>query len=531
MKNNFLKKFGFSTRFLFGLPLLFVNPIKAETEKTLLAEAIKSYSSISPQEDIKLRLFKKEAAINKVDEILDMYADTDTGLTLLSTGKFGKFDIEKIRKEYLDELVTFNLKTCESSPSFSCFGFISLNNGIEACDKPTQFSHFLKASNNFKNAYSIFKSQGDGKKYGSGVLSAYRNCSKKAPSNFSRDFINSQLISVLLSNKDETKAVGITQNMKTPLFKLLSAADVRISQGKYDYKTFNKILSRAQQLGDVTDRTSAIYELTNKLYETGLDPFSNDAQRQNVRVVLPGMGVLTQKCNAQRDYLSERAMDLIFHAMTQPGVQIVGGSPMNMLRANSQNYYNASLVANSCSGSNYELGPITYFLEKDPRIASKIRQFQSERGNNNQINVDFFVSNIPNEKLLGYIKAKDQSRQNQSGVQSQINDNMAMMDGMMNANPMMRSFVGGPMQKQRKKAERESLEKSIFPFGSKYGQFNLFKLYVDASNVCDASKSFFSEVRGSKYESDSVNYFISSPNIIVDKKYECGDADLDLLIN
>ena len=83
---------------------------------------------------------------------------------------------------------------------------------------------------------------------------------------------------------------------------------------------------------------------------------------------------------AQRDYHSERAMELIDQAMTQPGVQIVGGSPMNMLSANPQNYYNASLVANSCSGSNYELGPITYFLEKDPKIASKIRQFQSERG-------------------------------------------------------------------------------------------------------------------------------------------------------
>ena len=531
MKRNFLRRLSLPTKLFLGLPFLVLNPINAETEKGLLADAIKSYGSISPQEDIKLRLSKKETAINKVDEILDMYADTSTGLTLLSTGKFGKFDIEKIRKEYLDELITFNLKTCESSPSFSCFGFISLNNGIEACDNPTEFNQFLKASNNFKNAYSIFKSQGYGKKYSSGVLSAYRNCSKKAPSNFSKDFINSQLISVLLLNNDESKAVGITQNMKTPLFKLLSAADVRISQGKYDYKTFNKILSRAQQLSDVTDRTSAVYELTNKLYETGLDPFSNAAQRQNVRVALPGMGVLTQKCNAQRDYLSERAMDLIFHAMTQPGVQIIGGQPMNMLNANSQNFMNASLVAGSCSGSNYELGPITYFLEKDPNIASKIRQFQSERGNNNQINVDFFVSNIPNEKLINYIKAKDQSKQAQSGYQSQINDNMAMMDGIMNANPMMRSLVGGPMKKQRKKAQNDSFEKSIFPFGSKYGQFNLFKLYVDAGNVCDASTSFFSKVRGSKYESDSVNYFISSPNIIVDKKYECGDADLDLLIN
>ena len=529
MKNNFFRQLRFTFSFLLATPLLATNPVKAEPEKSLLADAIKSYSSISPQEDIKLRLFKKESAINKVDEILDLYPDSNTGLTLLSTGKFGKFDIEKVRKEYLNELITYNLKTCESTPSFSCFGFISLNNGIEACDNPTGFKQFLTASNNFKNAYSIFKSQGNGKKYGSGVLSAYRNCSEKAPGNFSKDYINSQLISVLLSNEDETKAVGITQNMKTPLFKLLSAADVRIAQGKYDYKTFNKIVSRAQQLGDITDRTSAIYELTNKLYETGLDPFSREAQRQNVRVDLPGFGMMGQKCNSQRDYLSERAMDLIFHAMTQPGVQIVGGQPLNMISASSQSYMNASLVAESCS--NYELEPIKYFLENDPKIASKIRQFQSERGNDNQINVDFFVSNIPNEKLISYIKAKDKVNQDQKRGMASYNDNMAMFDGVMNSNPMMRNLVGGPQKKASRKAQKNLLDKSIYPFASKYGQFNVFKLYVDAGNVCDASKSFFSEVRGTKYESDSVSYFISSPNIIVDKKYSCGDADLDLLIN
>ena len=83
MKRNFLRRFNFPTKLLLGLPFLVLNPINAETEKGLLADAIKSYGSISPQEDIKLRLSKKETAINKVDEILDMYADTSTGLTLL----------------------------------------------------------------------------------------------------------------------------------------------------------------------------------------------------------------------------------------------------------------------------------------------------------------------------------------------------------------------------------------------------------------------------------------------------------------
>ena len=114
MKNNFFRQLRFTFSFLLATPLLATNPVKAEPEKSLLADAIKSYSSISPQEDIKLRLFKKESAINKVDEILDLYPDSNTGLTLLSTGKFGKFDIEKVRKEYLNELITYNLKTCES---------------------------------------------------------------------------------------------------------------------------------------------------------------------------------------------------------------------------------------------------------------------------------------------------------------------------------------------------------------------------------------------------------------------------------
>ena len=45
------------------------------------------------------------------------------------------------------------------------------------------------------------------------------------------------------------------------------------------------------------------------------------------------------------------------------------------------------------------------------------------------------MSNIPNEKLLGYAKQK-MKQTKPKWLQSQMNDNMAMMDGM-NANPMM----------------------------------------------------------------------------------------------
>ena len=71
----------------------------------------------------------------------------------------------------------------------------------------------------------------------------------------------------------------------------------------------------------------------------------------------------------------------------------------------------------------------------------------------------------------------------------------------------------------------------MWPFYGKYGQFSIFKVLVDAADVCNASSKLFQEIRGGEYESDAVSYFISSPNISVDNKYTCGDADLDLLLN
>ena len=297
---------------------------QSSPERELLASAIKTYASISPDEDIKTRLRKQELTLNKVDEILEFYAGTDTGLELLINNQFGKFDVRKLRQQYLKELITFNLKTCESTPSFTCLGFVSLDNGTKACQSPTEFSQFLTASNNFQNAYRIFRSQGDAKKNELGVLSAYRQCANRAPNDFSKDFINSRLVNILLANGDELKAVGITQNMTTQLFKIISAADIRVSQGKYDYPTYKKILASAESLDNKIDKESALLILTNNLFEVGLNPFSQEASASGIKLNLINLTYSPKqtsppnakyvKCNAREEYLSELAMDFLFHA-------------------------------------------------------------------------------------------------------------------------------------------------------------------------------------------------------------------------
>ena len=113
--------------FLTSSILLFLNlPATAESqsEKQLLADAIKVYSSLSPQDDIKTRIRKQEIVIKKIDEIVNDFSGTDTGIEILISGDFGKYNINDIRDKYMNELINYNLKTCKSEPSFNCLGFV-----------------------------------------------------------------------------------------------------------------------------------------------------------------------------------------------------------------------------------------------------------------------------------------------------------------------------------------------------------------------------------------------------------------------
>ena len=462
----------------------------AETnpEKDLLAETIKIYSSISKQDDIKTKLLKQESTIKKLDEMLELHSSTDIGLTLLTEGKFGKYSSDKVRTDYLNDLVSFNLKTCESSPSYSCLGFVSLANATKACEKPDGFSSFITASNNFKNAYKVFRGQGDGKKYSLGVLTGYTNCANNAGGIFEKDYINSKLINVLLENGDESKAVGITQQMETSLFKILSAASIRKAQGKYDMPTYNKLYKKAKLVSNNIDRAAAKLLLGIKAMEVGIDIDDGIAQMQG-KIPLIGLpsvselgmrGIDLKSCNSRQKFLSEIAMDYL-----------MSGAEYRLDVEN---------IAIACS--NYVVFPILYWNSpwegNNKEIAKSIREFMSEQKVYDlDATINFYLRAIPNNLIIKYLNDKEKG----------LNGTQLKPDPLNYHQP--------------------------YPFvsTSEYAQYSIFKLYVNEEDVCRASKYLFKRLKGTKYETQAVDYFVSSPNISQDKKYICGDEDLDLLIN
>ena len=195
---------------IFPIQLIFFNQsLLSETapERKLIADAIKTYSSVSPEDSTQLRLKKREKFLKTIDEIIEKYSDTEIGLELLTNNSYRNLNITRIRENYLEELTKYNLDVCEVDPNFNCLGFVSLAQANKSCDNSNKsLSQLVLASKNLNNAYDIFNNDKNSKKYVPSVFTSFRQCVNKTNDQFSKDFIKSNFVKILLKNNDNSKA-------------------------------------------------------------------------------------------------------------------------------------------------------------------------------------------------------------------------------------------------------------------------------------------------------------------------------------
>ena len=123
-------------------------------EKILFSEAVKVYSSISEENSLKYNLTKLELFLNKIDLIIDKYADTEIGLELLTKNSTGILIFQN--KARLFKLTNkFNLKTCELDPSYKCLGFVSLSQANKFCSSNNDLPQLVLASKSLNNSYEF----------------------------------------------------------------------------------------------------------------------------------------------------------------------------------------------------------------------------------------------------------------------------------------------------------------------------------------------------------------------------------------
>ena len=165
---------------------------------------------------------------------------------------------------------------------------------------------------------------------------------------------------------------------------------------------------------------------------------------------------------------------------------------------------------NKCNS--YNTTPIKYFLNKGyDDIASRIFEFQTNNGLNPKAGTVFF------ERVLSKYQISDYYLNQAETFENLILDRNRNRNSGSNTNALLNDLG---------KAER----KIMYPYIGLDGDFAIYRAFVDTNNICNASSHLFKTLIDTKYEPEAVSYFISSPGIINQKNYSCGDAELELLI-
>lgn len=491
MKKRFVKLY-FVLQFVIPLFFLFTGSVNAQEEKSILSKALIEYGQLKDQLPTKDRIAIYESVLDKYNKIISDYPATDTGLTLLSTGKFGTFDFKKIQSLYIVELSSFYEKTCEVNPSAICQGFVALLDGTKFCAGSGKFADISMAHRSLLNAMLIFKEQDNNDKYYGLSKNLYLQCDA-TPTDVdaasAKDFFNFELIKVLIKVKDATAAKGLIERLKSPYYKLVATSDLKRWSGEQINAQYitrllkyvnDQIINEQQYLQNVAKINILNLAMSpNSIAPINIDllsttKFSKDYVRTNARCeiflsketyeqiveMLANFYELTSQRgntgNSQRVLLMQQDIPAFY---VNFGVDILN---VKWIDACGENYILAIAAANSF-----------YSLGQKNAAQKYLRKFDS-----------------------GSFK----------------NDILAMTEYYLD------------LASDNKVVSLPILMRGV------EGDYATFKKMVDIGDICAASKQLYEKVNNTKYRQLAVKYMASVKDLYKNKKQECGDTDLELLL-
>jgi len=502
-----------------------LNPISLHAnERDLMASALKLQKTITPDLSKKDKLARYELVISKIDQIIEGYGSTEIGLELLATDSIGNLDVTKLRSDYLKELIKYYDTTCKVSPSYACLGFISLSSANEICEKPSNTDSYVKASGNLINAIQIFDGQFDDNKYENVALSIYRQCVKDTPNDFTRDYLNSQLIDTLLMTGDESKARGIIEQMNTPFsifnsaltlqkFKDQGLDDVFVERIKEYIK--NKIIDGSERwfarINLSIARLEGVIEGKNELW----------TEKEGEGLLYWTYNTPIGECGSfENEYSFDLIAKIIFLNAKRLGkIQSFGFSP---------GFTTEDVFRGRCQNQLTILRLMDFKHKFEERKKKEIEKLHSEAilemmskssAGINTDKEDAIIDDLRTQRESIFDHARnieiaqemfDYYKKNPSVSPSQAK--LYFIDNYINS------------------------ELEVDAFKMSFGEdldtlYQIYKKKVDFGNACDASSILFKELVNTMHYEDGINYFISSPSMDPSIKYNCGDEDLELLLN
>ena len=515
---------------LFSFFFTYTNPTFAESSKEILSKALTISNSINQNLTVEQKLSRYENIQNLIDKILSEYSGSDESIKIISGESIGNFNYGSIQNNYLRELTSYYETVCVVSPTFECIAFVSLNQGVNSCKNSRTFKQLDLSHKEIKNALNIFNSQDSKDNYKSLALNSYRNClsnSKVKRTSSIQDYFSSNLVPMFLSLNKKNEAKAIVQQLEDPYLKFASVIEITKTENDgISLEFFNRMkeyidnkLNYENVSFDQRDKWKkvnnlALLKLKTEMLSNAKFPLNEDYLHYPIswqlgsNDIVNGFGTCSSEYNKEYFNAVINLLDASFlrsqeivpeESFNERLGQIVSNhrarkrnlrSIMHSMRFDQRSKY-FDICANSTNNKDYA---------KAINIYSRIGFFNYEEG----------------EKFLDYASIANY-------------DSDQMMEYyfiFITQNPEISKLV--PMRNPLTFYEYKTKFNSQPPV---FDEFYGFKKYVVNDKMCEAIDVLFKEFKGTENYNRAITYLIDSPEVDRNKKYDCGDASLEMLLN
>lgn len=526
VKKYFKKLFIFPSifGFLFLNLVVLTNNVFANPN-VFLGEAIKNAAKLKGKLPTKERLKTYENIFKSLDKIVVEHASSDQAIKILSDQKIGNFDVSTLRAAYVKDLAGYYDIVCETSPSYSCLGFVSLKTGNEQCIKASNFEEIIEAHRNLKNAARVFIGQTDNSSYFSLAMDSYRGCLEKSQfkvTQYASDYFTAEILRLLLKGNQETLTKASIENMKSPYFKFLGVLVLSAHKKKpFDKQFFNRLDKYIQKKikNDDGDASMAKLALIKDMIIRSSLPVDGMKLSNDMPKIISKFSGIYEECN---HFFTANLFDLLTEIQTEiisvdlkrfkvpqsllSGLmeQFSGTTSMNGFEdertgvrvKSSINRLSLAHVLSSCKQQDggfydYELMVLLHgqLLIDNPLVAAEFKRRAIQETFSDKQQLEFFYDHF-----------------------GQTKEKLNTLHELIHNNPMSPKYKYGNIESRE------------------YSKYLIFTKKVDFANVCDASTILFKELKGTENYDKAIKYMIDSPKIHPEKRYNCGDEDLELLL-
>ena len=483
------------------LIVAFVSIEARSDPNVLLGEAIQNANKLTVSLPTKDRLAAYEAIFDSLDRIVEQYPSSDQAIKILSGQQVGAFDPVALRRAYIQDLTGYYDTVCQASPSYSCLGFVSLKIGNRQCASASDLQGIIEAHANLRNAAKVFIGQKDDSSYISLAMNSYRDClstSNFSVTTFAVDYFASELLDLLFASDQASFARASIEDMETPYFKFLGA----LKLSSHEDRPFDR----------------SFFDRMKRYINDRIPPWGGNSQMANYALLLSAIRrssipISYQDARSAADYSSRWVNHgeslscdhvfsrTIFDMLSTLQAELIGldddrGGILlgDAFAADLMLWYrdSAAPVLSACK----EDGLYDYYLMidlhgqlvlDDLTAAAEFKHRSLKESLSDREQLEFFFDHFgESEEKLALLGPHD--------------------------------FAATPRIKGDHILDLE------------YSEYLVFEKRVDFGDVCEASRILFQDLKGREDFYLGIQYMINSPNIDPRITYNCGDEDLELLL-